>query len=48
VSDFVFLLITAACFAALALLVGLLDRRLGEESDQYDDERAHEPAGVAR
>jgi len=34
VSDVLYVLLTLACFAALALLVGLLDRRLSEDGDQ--------------
>lgn len=36
-SDFVYLLITLVSFAALALVVGFLDRRLGDASDEYAD-----------
>ncbi|MEU6137146.1 hypothetical protein [Nocardioides sp. NPDC047086] len=36
-SDLIYILLTLACFAGLALLVGLIDRRLGSPETATDD-----------
>jgi hypothetical protein len=42
VSDLIYILLTLVCFAGFALLVGLLDRRLGSavSADSADDSAA--------
>lgn len=45
-SDLIYILLTLACFAGLALLVGLIDRRLGPPETAADDV-ADEAAGVS-
>ncbi|MFE7227133.1 hypothetical protein ACFU7D_20225 [Nocardioides sp. NPDC057577] len=35
-SDLIYILLTLACFAGLALLVGLIDRRLGATDPDAD------------
>jgi len=40
VSDLVYVLITVVSFAGLALLVGLLDRRIAEPEEQEPNEQA--------
>ena len=47
VSDLIYILLTLVCFAGLALLVGLIDRRLGSTDTAADDvTAAGEAAGV--
>jgi hypothetical protein len=47
VSDLIYILLTLVCFAGLALLVGLIDRRLGSADTAADYvTAAGEPAGV--
>ena len=36
-SDLIYILLTLVCFAGLALLVGLIDRRLGSADTAADD-----------
>lgn len=47
VSDLIYILLTLVCFAGLALLVGLVDRRLGLPETATDDVAADESAGVS-
>ncbi|WP_157571080.1 hypothetical protein [Nocardioides insulae] len=42
--DIVFLLLTLACFAGLALLVGLIDRRLPPAEDASPGPTSADPA----
>lgn len=47
-SDLIYILLTLVCFAGLALLVGLIDRRLGSPETAADDvAAADEAAGVS-
>ncbi|MBB3087260.1 hypothetical protein [Nocardioides albus] len=46
-SDLIYILLTLMCFTGLALLVGLIDRRLGSAEAAADDvPAADETAGV--
>jgi hypothetical protein len=49
VLDLIYILLTLACFAGLALLVGLIDRRLGATDPDADPDvdPAAEAAGVS-
>ena len=50
-SDLIYVLLTLVCFAGLALLVGLIDRRLGSaDTDPQDGPETSAPvdAGAAR
>ena len=47
-SDLIYILLTLVCFAGLALLVGLIDRRLGAADTDADDiAAAGEAAGAS-
>ncbi|MEI7055369.1 hypothetical protein WBG06_06095 [Nocardioides sp. CCNWLW239] len=48
--DLIYLLLTLACFAGLALLVGLIDRRLGAAEATADVHVPHDDrvSGAAR
>ncbi|MFE6510906.1 hypothetical protein ACFVDI_26205 [Nocardioides sp. NPDC057767] len=49
-SDLIYILLTLACFAGLALLVGLIDRRLGSAEATADVNVPHDSrtSGAAR
>lgn len=50
VSDLIYILLTLVCFAGLALLVGLIDRRLGSAEATADVNVPHDSrtSGAAR